>query len=170
MRAILRVTLGIALIQYSIVWYGYIQHWFDNRICIYTISSAIVLIVFSLRHFHQKNLNIKNNLLLVIVVVHLVFTSAAKYKLEISLLAPLIVLMATIVLLLLELKDWITRKPKSQRANAVQLTGLIAFLLFMVFKIKHYPFAVALMAISHLSLIAIALDLIFRSRNARRNP
>ena len=161
---ILNTLLGIGILLYIIVWFSCIMNWFAYEKEIYASSSSFVVLTFLLKYFLSSKIGGKNTLLLVITVTYLTFTSLAKFKLQSLTLFPTIILFGTASLFLLELYDWIKRKPKDQKMNLIQLFCLISFFIMMLLRILHYPGAAILMILFHLGLIGVAIELIRNKR------
>ncbi len=164
MNRILNILLAIGLLQYVIVWYACVQNWFVNEKEVYAISSVVVGLAYLLKHFLNKKLDRKSNLLLIITILYLVFTSLAKYKMDGLTIFPIAILITTLILLSFELYDWLRARSKKHKMNLIQLLGLISFLVYLIFKIRHYPGAAIPMIFFHISLIGISIDLLTNRR------
>lgn len=164
MNRILNTILGIGLLLYVIVWFGCVMHWFKYEKEIYAIVSSVVLIPFLLKYFLSSKTGGKHTLLLIIIVTYLTFTSLAKFKLQGLTVFPIIILVSTATLLLIELYDWIKGKPKSQKMNLIQLFCLISFFIMLILRILHYPGGAILMILFHLGLVGVAIDLMTNKR------
>ncbi|MEX2485217.1 MAG: hypothetical protein WED10_11675 [Brumimicrobium sp.] len=162
---IINASLGIALLLYIIVWLGCVMNWFVYEKEVYAIGSSFVVFTFLLNYLLSSNIGGKNTLLLIITVTYLTFTSLAKFKLQGLTVFPIIILVSTATLLLLELYDWIKGKPKSQKMNLIQLFCLISFFVMLIFKIQHYSGGVVSMILFHLGLIGVAIELMINKRN-----
>ena len=161
---IINTFLGIGILLYIIVWLGCVMHWFKYEKEIYAIVSSLVVITFLLKYFLSSKIGGKHTLLLVITVTYLTFTSLAKFKLQGLTVFPILILVSTATLLLIELYDWIKGKPKNQKMNLIQLFCLISFLIMLLLRILHYPGGAILMILFHLGLVGVAMELIRNKR------
>jgi hypothetical protein len=161
---ILNTLLGIGILLYVIVWWGCVMNWFVYEKEFYAIASSLVVLTFLLKYFLSSKIGGKNNLLLVITVTYLTFTSLAKFKLQGITVFLIIIVFSAAVLLLIELYDWIKGKPKNQKMNLIQMFCLISFFIMMILRILHYPGAAILMILFHLGLVGVAIELIRNKR------
>jgi hypothetical protein len=164
MNRMLNTLLGVAVLAYVIVWYLSVQNWLVGENEMYAITSAFVALTFSLKHFLTRKIGPKNNVLLMIIVLYLMFTVGANYNLGGLSHIPLIILTCSLLLLILEVYDWIKGKPKHQKMNLIQLVCFMSFLFWLIFKFLHQPGLVIPFMLFHVSLIGIAIDLMTNKR------
>jgi hypothetical protein len=164
MKRMLNTLLGVAVLAHEIVWYLGVQNWLVSEKEMYAITSAFVVLTFSFKYFLTSKIGPKNNLLLMIIVLHLLFTNGASYNVEGLSHIPLIILTCSILLLILEVYDWIKGKPKHQKMNLIQLVCFISFLFWLIFRLLHHPGLIIPFMLFHVSLIGIAIDLMTNKR------
>ncbi len=160
MNRILDILLGIGILLFVVIRISDIMHWLDYNKVFYTFGSAFVIITLSLKYFLSSKVTTKNNLVLLITVTYLTFSTLAKYDLPGLSVFPILFLAGSLFLLIIELLDWINGKPKQQKMNWSQILCLVSFLIMAIFKIKHYAGASIPMIVFLFSLIGLSIDML----------
>ncbi|MCH2225199.1 MAG: hypothetical protein MK066_10560 [Crocinitomicaceae bacterium] len=163
-KKILSIPLAFAFIGLTIGTVFKVQHWpfgFELKlICVFAIG-----IFYTFRHVVKTSKTIKDFSKIGMVLSWTILTVFVLLKIP-YLMYPRILLEITgCSWLIIEIGDIIQEKPKLERANTIQLIGMLILAAHFVFAIQQWPFAGPMLVLSLFAYVLIAIGFIIKSRS-----
>lgn len=134
------------------------------------LTSLIAIgVLYAIRYGVKKSKNSKDLAKAIMVLSWVLFSVFAMYKMNNLVFVRIILEVSGSTWLALEVWDIIKKKPKSERANFPQLIGMLITIAYVIFKIKHWPFAGPMFVLSLVALVLLAIGFILDSKEVKKD-
>lgn len=158
------IPLAIALCVLAIGSLLKIQHWsfgFELK-----LTSLIAIgVLYALQYGFKPSKNTKDTAKALMVLSWVLLNVFAQYKLNNLIYMRIILEVSGSTWLALEVWDTLRKKPKTERANFLQLIGMFIMIVHAIFAIQRWPFTGPILGLSLFALVMLAIGFLLDSKS-----